>query len=342
MLLPAAPVRRLRLSRRSLLTLFGAMVLALAARSVLLDSVDVVVLAAGATAVAGLLHPVSAALGRRMPRPAALVATLALVAGSAGLLVASVVGAVRSETARLKRVLPEAAMRLETSDRIGKSAREFGLTQRVRDVLDALPGRLSGGSGAKAVTTNAGRGATILAGAVLTIFLLLYGPRLVAAGPRVLRRAEWRDRVSSVAARAYGRAWRYAWVRLGVASASGLAGYLMCRVFDVPGGVVLGAVIGLGSLVPGVGIMVAGVPVVLLTAGLHGNGVLAFLVLLALQVLETVVVQRRLSRRVLTVGPAPSLVAALLGFEAGGLGLALLGLAAVVAAASVMAEVAPG
>ena len=255
-----------------------------------------------------------------------------------GLLVASVVGEVRNETARLQRVLPEAARRLEVSDRVGKAAREFGLEQRVREALDALPGRLTGGSGAQAVTTNAGRGVSLLAGAVLTIFLLIYGQRLAASAPRLLRRPGAGERAAAVAARAYRRAWRYAWARLAVAVVSGLAGYLMCRLFAVPGGVVLGTVVGLGSLVPGLGIVVAGLPIVLLTAGLHGNGVAALLVLAGLQVAETVVVQRRLNHLVLTVGPAPSLLACVVGFEAGGLGVALLGLATVVVAASVLAE----
>ena len=52
-------------------------------------------------------------------------------------------------------------------------------------------------------------------------------------------------------------------------------------------------------------------------------------------------VLRNLLRWVLRVGPAPSVLAALVGFEAGGVGVALLGLAVVVAVAAVLAEVAP-
>ena len=337
-----APARLLRLSRRSLVVVFAAMVAALGARALLVRSVDVLVLAAAAAAVASLLHPLVALLCRRMPRPAALLVTVVTVAVVIGGLVATVVGAIGDQTTRLRRTLPEAALRLEAqNDRVGRAAREFGLATRVREALDVLPDRLTGGSGASAVTTNAGRGVTLLAGAVLTVFLLLYGPRLVAAAPRLIRRDASQQRARVVVGAAYARAWRYAWIRLAVALVSGLAGVALAELFDVPGAIVLGVVIGLGSLVPGLGIVVAGLPLVLLTAGLHGNGTFALVLLVALQVVESVAVQRRLSRWVLRVGPAPSLLAALLGFEAGGVGVALIGLAAVVAIASVLAEVAP-
>jgi putative heme transporter len=339
----AAPsLRRLRLSRRSLVAVFAAMVLALGARAALVQSVDVIVLASGAAVVASLLHPLVALVGRRLPRPAALVVTLLGAGGLIGVLVASVVGGISDQTTRLRRTLPEAALRLEgQTDRVGRAAREFGLSARVRELVDALPDRLAGGSGADAVTTNAGRGVTVLAGAVLTMFLLLYGPRLTSGAPRLLRRPEMQARARTVAAAAYSRAWRYAWTRLGVAVVSGLAGAAIAALFDVPGGVVLGVVIGLGSLVPGLGIVVAGLPLVLLTAGLHGDGTPALVLLVGLQIIETVAVQRRLSRWALRVGPAPSLLAALVGFEAGGVGVALIGLAAVVGVAAVLTEVAP-
>jgi putative heme transporter len=317
-------------------------VLALASRFVLLESADVLVLAAGATVAAGLLHPIVAVLSRHLPRPAALVVTLLLLVGVVGMLAASIVGELRGETDRLRRVLPEAASSLEASDRFGGAARQFGLAARVTDVLDALPGRLTGGSGAAAVTTNAGRGVSLLAGGVLTIFLLLYGPRMIAALPRLLRRDDHRAQLVRIASAGYERAWRYAWARLGVAVGAGLVAYGLCQGFDVPGGVVLGVVVGLGSLVPGVGILVAGFPIVLLAAGLHGQGSVTLLLLGAAQVVETVVVQRRLNGRVLTVGPAPTLLAAIIGFEAGGVGVALLGMALVVTVAAALAEAAPG
>ena len=141
-----------------------------------------------------------------------------------------------------------------------------------------------------------------------------------------------------MAAAAYGRAWRYAWARVAVGVGAGLVAYAVCQGFDVPGGVVLAVVVGLGSLVPGVGILVAGFPIVLLAAGLHGDGSVTLLLLAAAQVVETVAVQRRLNRRVLVVGPAPTLLAAIVGFEAGGVGVALLGLAFVVLVAAVFAE----
>ncbi len=338
---PRAPVRRLRLSGRSLVALFAAMVLVFLARSVLVVSIDVLVLASGAALVASLLHPIVLFLQRRLPRPLALIATVLSVAGVVGGLAVFVVGEINDETARLKRILPEAAARLEESSRFRRAAREFGLAERVREVLDALPARLTGGSGAAAVQANANRGITLLAGAVLTIFLLLYGPRMLVAVPRIVRDPARRARAVEVAALAYGRSVRYLWSRVGVAFASGATAFLLCHAFDVPGTVVLGVVVGLGSTVPGVGIVVAGLPIALLAGGLHGTGVAALVSLGLLQVTETVLVQRRLGRRILVVGPAPTLLVAIVCFELGGLAIAILGAAAVAVAASVLAELAP-
>lgn len=334
-------MRRLRLSGRSLATLFAALVAVFVARSVLVVSRDVVELAVGAALVAALLHPVVAFLQRRMPRPLALLVTVVATAVTFGGLTLFVLSEINDETARLKRVLPEAAERLEQGSRFRRAAREFGLAERVREVLDALPSRLTGGSGAAAVQTNANRGITLLAGAVLTIFLLLYGPRLLAAAPRIVRDPDRRTRMVAMAGRAHGRAVRYLWARIGLAFVSGVLAFGMCHVFDVPGAVVLGVVVGLGSVVPGVGILVAGLPIALLASGLHGTGVTALIVLGLLQVGETVLIQRRLGSRVLVVGPAPTLLVAIVCFELGGLALAVLGVAAVAVGAAVLGEVAP-
>jgi predicted PurR-regulated permease PerM len=145
--------------------------------------------------------------------------------------------------------------------------------------------------------------------------------------------------VVAAAARAYRRGCTYIWGRLGVAVVSGLLSFLLCHLVAVPGAVVLGVVVGLGSLVPMVGLFVAGLPIALLAAGLHGTGASVLVVLAVMQVVETVVVQRRLGRRVLVVGPAPTLLGSLVGFELGGLSIALLAAVAVVAVAAVLTEV---
>lgn len=334
----------MRLSYRSVLLVVGTVALGLAARNVVSRSLGIVVWTLRCTVIAAAVYPLVARLGRRMPRVLAVLLTLVGIATVVGAVTYTVIGDVRSEQARLSRVLPEAAHRIETSARFGKAATDFQLSDRVDDLLAALPRQIAGGQGTAAVRRNATRGATVVVNIVLSIFLVLYGGRLVSGGLGQIQEEARRRRVTSVVSRAYTRAWTYLVGRLALGLAAGLFAYVLCRVAQVPGHTVLALVVVLASAVPYIGVVIGGLPIVLLAFGLHPSGSTGSLVLIALvayQTLEAVVFMRPLHRRSILIGPAISLLAVMMFFALGGLGLALSGVAITVFAVCVVDELVP-
>ena len=339
-----APLRRrLRVSYRSIVLVIIVVAAGLALRTVVARSIGVIEWAARSAVVAGLLYPLTRVLARKMPRPLAALATLFIVAVVVGSTGALVVGDLRTENARVQRVLPEAARKVEASSRFGRAATDFELSRRVEEFVNTLPGKLAGGTGAAAVRRTASRGATLLVNIVLTIFLLLYGPRLLAGAFALVSDPRRRLRVEEIAAHAYRRAWRYATGRLGLSALAAIFASSLCRFADLPGATVLGLVVGLLSLIPYVGVLVGGLPMVLLAFGLRPGswGLFVLLALGVYQAVESVVGMRRLHRRSISFGPALSTLVAMVFFELGGVGLALVGIAVAVLAACIADELRP-
>jgi predicted PurR-regulated permease PerM len=270
-----------------------------------------------------------------------------LVLGTAafvGVVAYSAIGDIRAETTRLQRAAPEAAGRLEASARFGRAARDFHLRARVQDFVDALPAKLLGGTGAAAFTTNANRVVAVLANFVLTIFLLLYGPRILGAGIRRIGDPARRDRVTNVLLRAYRRAWRYTIGTLGMALASGLFAFLVARVLALPAPAALAVLVGIGSILPFVGIVIGGLPMILLTAGVDPTSYKVAVVaglLVGYQLFEALLLQPIVHRWSIRFGPALTVVVVMVGFELYGVAGALTGLMVAVLAVAVLDELAP-
>jgi predicted PurR-regulated permease PerM len=284
--------------------------------------------------VAGLLHPLVTFLQRRMPRGLAVAVIMVVAIGSTGAVVYGLVDDVQRETRRLQQAAPERARQLERSERFGKLARDLKLEQRTRRFVQDVPARLRGGTPAEALRAAATRGVAFLATGVLTIFLLLHGPRIARAGVNQVRDPARRDRLRSVAIAVYRRAFGYASATLVMAVAAGLFAYALARWARVPGPAPLGIWVGLWDLVPVAGAVVGALPIVVL-AGVASGGraVLLALAFVAYQLVEDLVVQRRVERSSLRLGPFLTLAAGLVGVELSGVAGALL---LVLAAASVV------
>jgi predicted PurR-regulated permease PerM len=173
------------------------------------------------------------------------------------------------------------------------------------------------------------------------VFFLLHGPRIAtAAGEQVRDRAR-RARLQGIAVNVYQRAIGYAGANLAMALAAGLFGYAMASMAEVPGPAPLGIWVALWDLVPVAGVVVGAAPIIGLAAVVSGErAVVLTLVFLAYQLVETLVVQRRVEADTIRLGPFLTLAAGLVGLELSGVAGAFLLVLAMVMAAVVADELA--
>lgn len=292
--------------------------------------------------LAGLLHPLVAALERRIPRGVAVLVVMGgLVAATAGVGY-GLVDDIGDETRRLQSAAPARAQDLERSERFGEVARDLELADRTRRFLDQLPERLRGGTPAEALRAAATRGVAFLATGVLTVFLLLHGPRLARGAVRQVRDDARRERLETLGVDVYRRAFGYAGSNLAMALAAGLFAYAVARAAEVPGPAPLGVWVGLWDLVPLAGATIGALPIVALAAATSGERALVVaLVFVAYQLLENLAVQRRVEAGTVRVGPFLTLLAGLVGLELSGVAGALLCVLAVTIAVAVAVALVP-
>lgn len=333
----ATPPRpRLRISTRSIAAAVGIFALTVVLLRMVAAAGRVIGWMLVAAAFAGLLHPLVSWLARVLPR--ALAALLVLLVGVAvtAFVVRGLVEDVVSETERLQQTAREATTEIEQSKRFGEFARSVELQRRIDEFIDEVPERLAGGgTPADQFRAAATRGVAFLATAVLTLFLLLHGPRIATAGLAQITDDDRRQQVERVAMSAYHRAFGYARGTLLSAFANGALAYVLTRDAGVHGAGALAVWVALWSVVPVAGSVIGALPIVVLGAlekPLYG--VLLGLAFVAIQVFEDLVWQPRLERRTLTLGPFLTVMSGLVGLEVRGLSgglLAVLGMAVVVA-----------
>lgn len=290
-----------------------------------------------AAAMAGLLHPLVALLQRRLPRGIAVAVVMAsLIAGVAGVGYGLVDDIVR-QTRHLQTVAPERAADIEASPRFGQLAQDLKLADRTRRFMHSLPERLRGGTPAEALRAAATRAVAFLATGVLTVFLLLHGPRLAEDAARQVHDPERRRRLEEVAVHVYRRSFGYARASLAMAVAAGLVGFAAARLAHVPGPAALGVWVGMWDLVPLAGALIGALPIVVLGATASSARAVALVMVFALyQMAENLVVERQVEARTVRVGPFVTLAAAMVGVEVSGISAALVTvLAATVAMATI-------
>lgn len=335
-------IGRLRFTNRSVVLAVVLLGFTVVALGVFAASTRVLGWVVVAALGAGLLYPPMTRLARQVPRGLAVaVVFLGTLAGLAGMIYLGV-DDVRRQADRLEQVAPEAAQRIEESERFGEAAREFELADKVQTFVDELPARLVGGEGAAALRAAATRGVAFLATGVLTLFLLVHGSRLVEGGLAQVRDEGRRERLRNILTRAYQRSTRYLALTIVRCIAAGVFTWFVAKAVDLPGATLLGIGAALTSLVPDLGVLIGSVPVLLLTGAFDPSSTIwVALAFVAYQAFEIVVVQPRLDRASFHVGPVVSLVALMLGFELYGIGGMLTLLPVVVLVAAVVAELAP-
>ncbi len=322
----AAPARgRIRISGRSIVLAVATITLSLLVLRILTSATRVLVWILIASSIAGLVYPAVERMGRRVPRGLAVLAlALGGLAAAAGVTYGLVDGVVE-QTDILERSAPQLARELETEGRFAEAAEEADLSERTERFVRSVPDRLRGGTPAEAFRSATTRGLAFLAIFVLTVFFLLHGPNLAAAGGRQIHDERRRAEVSRVAAAVYRRAFGYARGELLMAALAGLFAYGVARFTDVPGPAPLALWVALWDVVPVIGATVGAIPIIVFagvidpTRGMVAAGAFAIY-----QVVEYLLLQRTIERRTLKLGPFLTVAAGFAGLELYGLAGALL------------------
>ncbi len=295
---------------------------------------------AAAASIALLLTPVVERLHRWMPRGLAVLVVTLVTLGGAGLAGYGVGASLVRQYQGVRAAIPQAVERVERSERFGDVARDAKLSQRAREFVDAIPERLRGGEPAEAVRAAATRGVAFVITAILSIFFLLHGPKLLGGTLRQLP-DHLQERVRRTLGRAGARASRYALLTLAQAVVAGVVGYAIARGLAVPGAAALGLWLGLWAVVPLVGSFVGALPIVVIAAAQNPwHGVAAGLFFVAYQIADDVLVQPTIHRRSMRLGPFLTTLAGAAGLELYGLGGALVTTLAVALVVAALAEVA--
>lgn len=330
--------RTLRVSSRSIAVTVGGLGLTFLALRMAEGAGRVLGWIAAAGAIALLLAPAVERLARRLPRGIAVLAVAVVALGSVGVAAYGVGTSLVRQYDALQEAAPRYARQAEESKRFGSFAREVRAVERTTRFVDRLPERLRGGEPAEAVRAAATRGVAFVATGILAIFFLLHGGRILDGAVQQLpthRRESFR-RVGRAAVR---RATSYALATLCEAVLAGMAGYGVARAIGAPGAAPLGLWVALWDVVPVVGAAIGALPIVAI-AGTNGlrqaAAVTAFFA--GYQVVETILVQRRIERRTMRLGPFLTALAGAAGLEAYGLGGALIGLLAMALGVAILLE----
>ncbi len=122
--------------------------------------------------------------------------------------------------------------------------------------------------------------------------------------------------------------------------ANGVAAWLVFNAIALPAALSLSVLVGAFTMLPLVGVLIGGLPALLLAFGLGGweDGGVVLAVLVVLQGIEAVLVRPRVDAVTLRVGPTVPIVAGLLGYELYGEGGAVHGVALAVIGLAMLDE----
>lgn len=273
-----------------------------------------------AALLAALVWPLRNLLDRHLPKVLATVLSIVALILLPVTLTALAFRDLSQQFDRLRRALIQASENVENGDRFADLAQRFHLTDQVRRLLDTIDPT----SGSVSQATSLASALVVVI--VLTIFLVADNGRVVRNALRQIGDDGRRLRVAAILGFAYRRWSRYQLAMLAKAVVIGTLVYGGARLADLPAETVVALVAGAASTVPGVGVVIGGIPVILLAAGFREPwpaGVVAALLLVALQAADHEVMRRVVQPRTTTIGPVVPVVIALVVGQEFGLGAAL-------------------
>jgi predicted PurR-regulated permease PerM len=211
------------------------------------------------------------------------------------------------------------------TDRVGEIARDANLGERTDSFVQVLQERVTGGS--DVLRSTAGTAPTYLVCAILTVFLMTYGPRMARAAVAQDPDQSRARRSSLIVGAAVNRARRAVLLTTGYAVLVGLATTGAARALDLPAPSAVGVAIAVAALFPHAGIVAGSVPLLLLTLGFRSGtmAVVLLVVVLVVQALDSAVLRPTIARRSVDIGLLVPWVVAMLGYAVYGIGGAAYG-----------------
>jgi putative heme transporter len=319
-------VRRVGLTPTSAMLIVGAVVTAFVLRDAFVAAHRIVGWVVACAVVALLVGALVNIVERVLPRWASVIVVLVAVVAVVGGVLIGLVNDVFVSLDELQTTAPEAAAELE--DRFAWAS-DVGVADRVQAFVDELSDRVR----SQAVSEFAGTAPTYLVTGILMLFFVFFGRRyfdalLMQFGDRR------RDQIRTVATAGAVRGRRYLLIALAHSLVNGIIVGLLCWMLDLPAALSLGVVVGAFTIIPLIGVLIGGVPALLLAFGAEGtsSGVVVLITLVVLQFVEAAVVRPRVDPRTVRLGPAAATVVGLLGFELYGAGGAVYGIALTVIA----------
>ena len=320
-----------RISPSSAVVGVGIVVLLLLAQDVFVAAHRPLSWAVAAVVVAILIDPLVGLVGRYFPRIPRVVAVL----GALLILALAIFGVVyrafddlSAGLDQLGDAAQDAAREVEArDDGVGDLARDVDATRRVDDFVETVEERVTGGE--DVLVSTAGTAPTYFIGAILTVFLMSYGPRLARSALEQVPDPRRREQVASVVARAVVRGRRAVLFTLAEGLLAGLAVGLTAGALRLPAPSALGLAAGLMSLLPHVGLVLGGLPFLLLMLGLRSDlaTVVVAALMVALQLVDSLVIRPRIADRSVHVGLLVPWVVTLVGYRVYGVGGAAYSLA---------------
>lgn len=318
--------RVVRLTPASAMWIVGTMVGLVVARRVFVAAHQPLGWVAASAVAAMLLDPFVENLAVHIRRVPSVLLTFVVVGVVSVGTTYLVFDDVQQAIDRLQDAAPAAAAAIEArEDGLGQLARDGQLGQRVDSFVGVLERRATGGD--DVLRSTAGTAPTYLLSAVLTVFLLNYGPRIARAALAQDRDVDRRRRIEAITVLALRRARRAVVLTVGVALLLGLVGTSLANWLQLPAPSALGFAIAVMALLPHVGLVVGSIPLLLLTVGYRSGamGIALAIAVLTVQVIDSVVVRPWIARRSVHIGLLVPWVVAMVGYAIYGIGAAAYG-----------------
>ncbi|MGY6501492.1 MAG: AI-2E family transporter [Acidimicrobiales bacterium] len=319
---PSWVANRVRLSGSSVLYILAVVVAVTVVAGLVASAQQPLGWIVAAAVTALVLSPVVELQARWVPRGLAIVSTILLsVAVVASVGVGTVVE-IQDQLAELEETLPEAARQIEDGQGDDGIAAQLGLVSLVEDLVDQMAERVSPDP---TIDDAVGTVPAFFVSGVLVIFFLVWGGTMLDGARRQISDPDRRERIADTASSAAAWTQRYVVLVAALGAVVAAAGTGLAWWADATTPLVLGVVIGVGSVIPYVGVIAGGVPLLVVTAAFEpGSTTVAVAVaLVVLQALATFVLRMAVEPRSFHAGPAVIVVSAMIGSDVYGIGGAL-------------------